>query len=947
MAMALPTHYNEAMSAEKLVLIDGHALAYRVFYGLPLESFTTKQGEPTNATYGFTRTLLDLILSDEPPKYLAVSFDLGRTFRDDLFDEYKGTREKMPDELDIQIERIKQVVAALNIPVLTLEGYEADDVLGTMAAQAKEQGVPVHIITGDRDLFQLVDKNTTIELPPGKWSKEPQIYDTAGVIKKMKVRPDQIVDYKALVGDASDNIPGVRGIGDKTAVKLLSKHDTLDEIYAHLDKQTTRTRNLLETGRESAQLSYQLAKIVTDAPITLNLAHCVTHEFELEPALDLFHTLEFRTFTRQLIEAKGDAAQEVVEAIAEEEGEKPTEPILVQTEAQLQKLVEALDKAETFAFDLETTDLDKQSGEIVGIAIAIKPPKAYYIPVGHLSTAVQTTAGQMGLFASDKKLADGQLPLQTVLDALRPAFTNPEIGKIAHNAKFDYAFLHRQGVTVAPITFDTMIAEWLTDPDSKFKGLKALARQRLRIEMTEINELIGTGKQQKSFALVPVEQAAPYAAADADVTLRLMPPLQTEITLLKLDKVLDLEMPLIPVLSSMETAGIGIDRAYFSQLSQELGERLRLLERQIHEIAGHEFNINSTQQLSDVLFKELNLPHERLRRTKSGYFSTAADVLEGLKPSDETGMVDAIITFRELGKLKSTYVDALPELINPQTGRLHTSFNQTGTVTGRIASSNPNLQNIPIRTEDGRQIRRGFVARPGWVFMAADYSQVELRILAHVSQDEALIKAFRQDQDIHRTTAATVHGVKLEEVTSEQRRFAKAVNFGLIYGMGAYRLARDSDLTLAEANDFIETYFQRFPGIQIYLDSTKAQAWEKGFVETLFGRRRYFPQLTGRNPKNNSPTTSRAEREAINHPIQGTAADIIKVAMLNLHEKLEANYRAKMLLQVHDELILEVPEEEATAVAKLVEETMSNAFKLDVPLKVEASTGHNWLELKD
>ncbi|MCA9980712.1 MAG: hypothetical protein KDD89_07765, partial [Anaerolineales bacterium] len=658
------------MSDEKLVLIDGHALAYRVFYGLPLESFTTKQGEPTNATYGFTRTLLELILSDEPPKYLAVSFDLGRTFRDDMFDEYKGTREKMPDELDVQIERIKEVVAALNIPVLTLEGYEADDVLGTMAAQAKEQGVPVHIITGDRDLFQLVDDNTIVELPPGKWSKGPQIYNTAAVTKKMGVRPDQIVDYKALVGDTSDNIPGVKGIGEKTAVKLLSQYDTLQEIYDHLDEQTTRTRNLLEAGQESAQLSYQLAKIVTDAPITLNLEQCVTHDFELEPALDLFHTLEFRTFTRQLIEAKGEAAQEVVEAIAEEEGEKPTEPILVQTKAQLDQLVAELAGASEFAFDLETTDLDKQSGDIVGIAIAIKPPRAYYIPVGHLATAGQNTSGQMGLFAGQKKQADDQLPLPQVLDALRPAFTNPNIDKIAHNAKFDYAFLHRHGVTVAPITFDTMIAEWLTDPDSKFKGLKGLARQRLRIEMTEITELIGTGKQQQSFALVPVAEAAPYAAADADVTLRLVPLLRNEIKMLNLDKVLDIEMPLIPVLASMEQEGIAIDRDYFSQLSQELEERLRNLERQIHEIAGHEFNINSTQQLSDVLFKELDLPHERLRKTKSGHFSTAADVLDGLKPSDETGIVDAIITFRELGKLKSTYVDALPLLVNTETGRL-------------------------------------------------------------------------------------------------------------------------------------------------------------------------------------------------------------------------------------------------------------------------------------
>jgi DNA polymerase I len=937
------------MQKQQLVLIDGHALAYRAFYGLPLESFTTKQGEPTNAVYGFTRTLLELILSPEPPHYLAVSFDLGRTFRDDLFGEYKGTRAKMPDELDQQIERIKQVVSALNIPVLTLEGYEADDVLGTMAAQAKPHNLPVHIITGDRDLFQLADENTTIELPPDRYSRTPQIFTPAEVIAKMGVRPDQIVDYKALVGDTSDNIPGVKGIGEKTAIALLHQYQTLEGIYANLDQLNARQRNLLEAGRENATLSYELAKIITNAPITLDLAACVTQDFALAPVLELFHTLEFRTFSRQLQELKGAEAAEVMAAIASqaEDENKPTEAVLVQTSEQLQALAAQLAQAEMIAFDLETTDLDKQAGEIVGIALAIKPPTAYYIPVGHLATAGQTESGQMGLFASTKTLAEGQLPLAQVLEALRPALTNPAIPKVGHNAKFDYSFLQRYGITVTPISFDTMIAEWLTDPDSKYKSLKPLARHRLRLEMQEIETLIGKGKQQQSFALVPIAQAAPYGAADADATLRLVAPLRHEIRQMKLENLLDLEMPLIPVLASMEAEGVAIDVPYFAELAQELTGRLQELERQIQAIAGREFNVNSTQQLSDVLFKELDLPHERLRKTQSGYFSTANDVLEGLIPNDTTGIVRLLMTFRELGKLKSTYVEALPLLVNRQTGRLHTSFNQTGTVTGRIASSNPNLQNIPIRTAEGRKIRRGFVARPGWVFLAADYSQVELRILAHISQDAALLEAFRQDQDIHRTTAAAVHGVPVAEVTSEQRRFAKAVNFGLIYGMGAYRLARDSELTLAEANEFITTYFQRFPGIRRYLDGTKEQAYKKGYVETLFGRRRYFPELASGTQNRNSPTAQRAEREAINHPIQGTAADIIKVAMLALHKALQANFRARMLLQVHDELILEVPEEETTAVTELVINTMSTAFQLDIPLKVSASTGENWLALKD
>ncbi|MCA9935345.1 MAG: DNA polymerase I, partial [Anaerolineales bacterium] len=520
--------------------------------------------------------------------------------------------------------------------------------------------------------------------------------------------------------------------------------------------------------------------------------------------------------------------------------------------------------------------------------------------------------------------------------------------KVAHNAKYDYTVLDRHGLRVTPITFDTMIAEWLTDPGSKHKGLKDLAFHRLGVEMTEINQLIGKGKAQKSFAQVPIEEAAPYGAADADMTLRLVKPLRNEISEKGLEKILDIEMPLIAVLSAMEQAGVGIDVAFFRQMSQDLAARLLQLEKEIHAIANEPFNINSTQQLSDILFKQLGLPTEGLSKTRSGYYSTAASVLEGLKEVDTSGIIKLILEYRELGKLKSTYVDALPELVNPETGRLHTSFNQTGAITGRLASSNPNLQNIPIRSEVGQQIRRGFVARPGWLFLAADYSQVELRILAHASQDEALLDAFRQDLDVHRSTAAAVYGISLDEVTYNQRRFAKAVNFGLIYGMGAYRLARDSELTLAEAENYIKEYFGRFPGIRRFLDETKEKAKKQGYVETLLGRRRYFPVFRGTMSGSNRQAWLRAEREAINHPIQGTAADIIKIAMLQLHDALhDGGYRAQMLVQVHDELLLEVPEEELTAVKPLMTGIMSNAFKLDVPLKVEASTGSNWLELKE
>jgi DNA polymerase-1 len=925
----------------KLVLIDGHALAYRMFYALPLEAFTTEDGEPTNATYGFTRTLLERLLSDHPPEYFAVSFDLGRTFRDDMFAEYKGTREKMPDELRVQIGRIKDVVRAFSIPILELEGYEADDVLGTVAHQAKGLGVLAHIITGDRDLLQLVDDNTAVELPPRRGSQSPEVFDTAAVVDYFGVLPEQVVDWKALVGDSSDNIPGVRGVGQKTATRLLQQYGTLDEIYEHVDAVKGAMGKKLVDGKDNAYLSYQLAKIVTDAPITLDLQACLAKDFDAAVVLDIFRELEFRTLSRQLLERLGDDSQP-----AEFDELPSTEAILINTRAQLDELAVKLNGAEMISFDVETTGLDKMKAGIVGICLAVEPPIGYYIPTGHLEQPEQATTGQMSLFAGETTLAANQLPLDLVLEAIRPAMTDPNIPKVAHNAKYDYTILDLHRLRVSPITFDTMIAEFLTNPASKYKGLKDLARHRLGMEMTPISKLIGTGRNQKSFAEVPVEEATPYGAADADMTLRLVPPLQTEIKEKGVEKILELEMPLVEVLSTMEQTGVALDVDFFQEMSQQLKLRLAMLESEIHEIAGGPFNINSTQQLSDVLFKRLDLPHEGLKRNKSGHYSTAANVLEGLKASDSTGIIKAIGEYRELRKLKSTYVDALPQMVNPQTGRIHTSFNQTGAVTGRIASNSPNLQNIPIRSEVGQQIRKGFITEPGWLFLAADYSQVELRILAHISQDESLLRAFHQDQDVHRTTAAAVYGVDFDEVTYDQRRFAKAVNFGLIYGMGAFRLARDSDLTLSEAEAYIIEYFERFPGIRRYLDETKELAKTQGYVETLLGRRRYFPIFKVPASGSNRQAMMRAEREAVNHPIQGTAADVIKIAMLQLHESL-ANFQARMVLQVHDELVLEVPQEELEEVRSLMVDIMSHAYKLDVPLKVDASSGINWLELKD
>jgi len=608
-------------------------------------------------------------------------------------------------------------------------------------------------------------------------------------------------------------------------------------------------------------------------------------------------------------------------------------------------MVQQLERASWISFDVETDSLERLQAGIVGICLAVEPPVSYYIPIGHLAGAAQAEAGQMNLFAGAPQLAPGQLPLARVVEAIYPAMTNPAISKVAHNAKFDCMILSRFGLPVAPVAFDTMIAEWLTDPATKHKGLKDLARHRLGAEMTDIEELIGRGKAQVTFAEVPIETAAPYGAADADMTLRLVPPLQAELAEKGVTKLIDLEMALLPVIADMERAGVRIDVEFFRHMSQDLAAALIKLEATIHEIAGEPFNINSTQQLSDILFKKLQLPREGLKRIASGHYSTAADVLEGLRAADTSGIIAAIIEHRELGKLKGTYVDALPQMINPQTGRIHTSFSQIGAVTGRLASSNPNLQNIPIRSEVGQQIRRGFVSDPGWVFLSADYSQVELRILAHITQDAAMLDAFRQEQDIHTTTAAVVYGIPPESISKNQRNFAKRVNFGLIYGMSSFRLARESGLTLGEAETFVKKYFAQFPGIERYLDQTRYKARTDGYVETLFGRRRYFPIFKTPMSGANRQAMQRAEREAVNHPIQGTAADIIKVAMIRLHEQLTKRFRARLLLQVHDELLLEVPVDEVEAVQPVVVEIMCDAFEMDVPLKVEAETGSNWLEL--
>jgi len=919
-----------------LYLLDGHGLAYRAYYALTAggtrtNAFQTSSGEPTAGVYGFASILLR-IFEQESPDYLAVVFDKGKTFRHEIYEDYKGTRAKMPADLRSQVERMREIVDAFNIPRLERENYEADDVLGSVARWASEEkGLGVKIITGDKDLLQLVTDRVVVNLAGSRLS-DAKDYFPEDVKKKLGVFPDMVVDFKALCGDTSDNIPGVKGIGKKTANTLLEEYGSLDGIFAHLDEISGRAKSALEGSREIAYLSQKLSRIVTDLDVKLDLDQARIDRFNPRAVENLFRELEFRSLTEQLNALVGKMHPvmpqgEQMDLFAQTEttandSETPgaIKTTLVNTSDALAELVKVLNKAEMIAFDTETTDTDVMRAKLVGISLAVKPDQGYYIPVGHKSGR--------------------QLSVDEVLKALEGPLTNPDIGKAGHNLKYDYLMLKRAGLTVSPLSFDTMIAEWLINPASHNLGLKNLAWVRLGYEMTHIEELIGKGSGQKTMDQVPISEAMGYAGADAAICLRLIPQLREELQKQKAEKLFQtMEMPLVSVLAAMEEAGITLDRDFFKQFSKELETRLGEIETKIQEVVGHEFNLNSTQQLSDALFVKLGLePPDRARKTASGHYSTAAAVLEAM--AGQHPVIEWMLEYRELEKLRSTYVDSLPDQINPQTGRVHTSFIQTGTVTGRIASSDPNLQNIPTRTEIGRRVRNGFIAREGWQLLTVDYSQIELRIVAHMSQDEAMLAAFRAGQDIHATTAAAVHGIALSEVTPEMRRHAKAINFGLIYGMSAYGLTNATDLTLAEAENFIKTYFEKFPGVESYLEGIKQTAAKQGYVETLLGRRRYFPNLERGASYN---VRQREEREAINAPIQGTAADIIKIAMLHLPGEIKkAGLRAQMLLQVHDELMFEVPEAELEESTKLVQRVMENAYTLDIPLSTEAKSGPSW-----
>jgi DNA polymerase-1 len=928
-----------------LYLIDGHALAYRTYFALSStggQRWHTSSGEPTAGIYGFATVLMRL-LENEKPDYIAVAFDTGKTFRDEIFPEYKATRAKMPEDLRPQIERIRQLVDAFNIPRLEMEGFEADDVLGTVARQEAAGGLGVKIITGDRDLLQLVGSGVIVNLPEGKLSDAKDYITDQDVVDKFGVPPRLVVDYKALIGDKSDNIPGVAGVGEKTAQELFKIYQSLDDIYAHLEVIPPKVRTKLEAGRQAAFMSRDLATIHTDLPIKIDLEHARADNFDPANVEKLFRELEFRSLIPKLTafrktsdgasasNRKNDQQMALFTTATSVEPFPaahltPTIAVhVVDTDAKLAKLAATLNKARIISFDTETTSTEEMEAQLVGISLAVKAGEGWYIPVGH-------TAGP-------------NMPIDKAVEALHPAMTNSKIPKIGHNVKYDYLLLARYGLKVSPLSFDSMIAEWITDPSSRNLGLKNLAYARLEEEMTHIEALIGPkGKNQRTMAEADVESAAAYAAADAEMCIRLHPILLDELEKVQGRKLLeDIEMPLVEVLAEMELIGVLLDIKFFKKMSLELGKRMAEIEMQVYQMVGRTFNINSTQQLSDVLFKSLKLePPDRGKKTASGHFSTSADVLEELRGKHP--VVDLILENRELSKLKSTYVDALPRAVDPATGRVHTSYSQTTAVTGRLSSSNPNLQNIPTRTDLGRTVRNGFIAAPDKALLSVDYSQVELRIVAHIAGDKAMLDAFRQGQDIHATTAAAIYGIPLEQVTKEQRRHAKAINFGLIYGMSAFGLTRTTELTLAEADAFVKAYFQQFPGVKKYLDDTRRLAAKQGYVETLLGRRRYFPALMSQI---NQQTRNREEREAINAPIQGTAADIMKIAMNMIPAALAAKgLQGCMLLQVHDEIVLECPQNELAETARVVQHVLESAYPLSIPLSTEARWGRSWGEMQ-
>ncbi len=918
-----------------LVLVDGSSYVYRAFHALP--PLTNSRGEPTGAVFGVLNMLLKFV-KDYQPRFIAVVFDAsGKTFRDELFAEYKAHRQPMPDDLRAQIEPLLAIIRAQGLPILRIEGVEADDVIGTLACRAARSGKSVLISTGDKDMAQLVDGSVTLIN-----TMSNSVLDRAGVKAKFDVYPEQIIDYLALVGDTSDNIPGIDKVGPKTAAKWLGQYQTLDNLVAHASEVSGKVGENLRAGLKTLELSRKLATIHTDLDLPLSHEQLTPTPPDRDKLRELYTRYELRTLLRQL---DGGAAGESAgagaaagggagraggtatppAAAAQPEKPSPLEGIERQYECitqweDLERWLDQLRVASLFAFDTETTSLEYMKAQIVGVSFALERGKAAYVPLRH-----------------DYAGAPEQLDRDKVLAALKPILEDPERGKIGHHLKYDAHVLANHGIELAGMRYDTMLESYVLNSVATRHDMDSTALCYLGIRTITYEDVAGKGAKQLPFNQVPVDKAAEYAAEDADVTLclhhQIWPQLEAQPRLKRLYE--ELEQPLVPVLLRMEHLGVLVDRDLLRAQSREFATQLLELTAQAHQEAGTEFNIDSPRQLQQILFEKLQIPVTR--KTPTGQPSTAEDVLEELAATYALPRI--ILDYRALAKLKSTYTDKLPELVDPRTGRIHTSYHQAVAATGRLSSADPNLQNIPIRRPEGRRIRQAFIAPPGYVLMAADYSQIELRIMAHLSGDEGLLAAFAEDRDVHQATAAEVFSVPLESVTSDQRRTAKTINFGLIYGMSPFGLARQLGIDRGSAQRYVDRYFARYPGVKRFMDETRLSARETGFVETVYGRRLYLPDIRS----GNSAQRQYAERSAINAPMQGTAADIIKRAMIAVDAWCRReDAPARLIMQVHDELVLEVREDAAENVAAAVREKMASAGELRVPLRVEIGTGLNW-----
>jgi DNA polymerase-1 len=911
------------MAAKKLFLLDGSAIFYRSYFAFIRNPLINSKGENTSAAFGFLSTVFKLI-EDEKPEHLIVVFDTKEpTFRHEIYDQYKATREKMPEDMASTIPRMMQALKSLNLCILEKPGYEADDIIATIARQYASKDLNVFIISGDKDLAQLVNDDIAIYVLAKGANQEPEIFDRSKIKEKYGVFPEQITDWLAMMGDKSDNVPGIPSVGEKTAVALIDQFESLENLYNNLKEVSKEgLRQKINDNHEQALISKKLVTLEDKVPLEAEFEDFSLKTWDKKALEVLLKDMEFNRLITRAANVHALISGDSTPTKAEY-SEKETNYTIINDLDSLDALVKDLEKQEKFVFDLETDSLDTFTAKIAGIAISYKANFAWYIVVNH---------------------PDSNLMPEDVFARIKPIFKDPNVKKVAQNIKFDAMIMRQNGIEVENLYFDTMIASFLINSSSGQHNLDSLAGEYLDYHMISIEELIGSGKNQKKMTDLEATEVYEYACEDADITWQLMEILAPKLKELELESLFyDLEMPLVEVLIEMEEQGVSLDLELLKSLSSELTEKIQKLEKEIYDQVGEEFNINSPQQLGNILFEKLEIHKEigirKPKRTKTGQYSTSEQVLERyhVHPLPKT-----ILDYRKLAKLKNTYVDALPDLVHPKTGRVHTSFNQTIASTGRLSSVNPNLQNIPIRTEIGRQMRKAFKpAEKSKLIMSADYSQIELRSMAHLSDDEGMCDSFKQDLDIHSATAAQVFNIDLLEVTDDQRRKAKEINFGIIYGMSKYGLSNRLEITVQEAEEFIYNYFATYPKIQDFMRKTISEADKKGYVTTMKGRRRYMPQIHSSNRQ----LREFAERTSINTPIQGSAADMIKIAMIDIHKAIiKANLKSKMILQVHDELVFEVPLEEIDKIKILIKERMEKAIELHVPVKVEIGNGQNWLE---